>query len=135
VTFTEFPDPEALIVAYLTEQLPAYDVTLPVATTIPLDTDGAPADRYVRVVLTGGSARDLVIDDALFAIENHDGIDGDSAETARIAGIIRGLMSAMPLHVPAVRRVREVGRPVPRHHPDTGAPSYSQTLQITTRGH
>lgn len=132
--FVEFPDPEALLVSYLTVSLPAQDIDLPVSTGVPLTPDGTPVDAYVKVMLLGGTSRDIVIDDALFAVENHFGLDGDTAEASRVAGVIRGLLATMPLHVPAVRRVREVGRPIPRHHPDTGAPSYSQSHQITTRG-
>lgn len=129
-----FPDPEALLVAYLREHLPAYGIDLPVSTVVPLDRKGTPVAEYVRVLLVGGSSRDVVIDQATFAIENHLGIDGDTPEASRIAGIVRGLVTAMPLHVPAVRRVRELGRPVPRIHPETHAPSYSQSHELTLRG-
>ncbi|WP_314647599.1 hypothetical protein [uncultured Microbacterium sp.] len=132
--FVLFDDPEALLVSYLRTTLPTFGIDLPVSTDVPRGADGHPLAAYVRVRLLGGGQRDTVIDEALFAIENHFGIDEDSVEASRVASLIRALVTAMPDRVPAVRRVRETSRPTPRHHPDTGAPSYSQSHQLTTRG-
>ncbi|WP_409047050.1 hypothetical protein AB2L57_10670 [Microbacterium sp. HA-8] len=129
-----FDDPEALVVAYLRDVLPGYGITLPVGTAVPRTPEGKPASQYVRVLLTGGSTTSPVTDESLIVIEVHYGIDDDSTVASRAASLIRGLMAAMPRHTPAVRQVREVGRPVPRTHPVTGAPSYSQSHAITTRG-
>lgn len=129
-----FDDPEALAVAFLRTHLPDFGIRLPVGTSVPMGPNREAARQYIRVLLTGGNQLSPVTDESLIVIEVHYAPDDDSTVASRTASIIRSLITAWPRLDPTIRRVREVGRPVPRTHPDTGAPSYSQSHAILTRG-
>lgn len=129
-------DPEALAVAYLNERLAADTAepgaAPPVLTTFPKPVNGRRVARFVRVSVTGGALRNLVLDEAAFVIEAHDDV-GNSDRAVAVANQLRSYLRDWPERDTRVLAVRETSRPVNRVNPDTGAPAYRLSVDVTLR--
>lgn len=127
VELVGFADAEALVIDYLTGELPD-DVY--VAGALPKSRRA----RMVRVTRTGGVRRDEVTDTPQITLECWDVDDEGAFGLARYA---RALLWALPdrgEHGHKVRHTSELGGPVYFEDPDTDLPRYQLTVTIEVRG-
>lgn len=117
----EFPDAEAMVVAFLNDR-----VDPPVATKV-----GNPRpSRYVRVWRTGGSATNRVLERVQITVTCGAGSSVTASQDAQSCR--RALLNeytAMPL----VRGVTEITGPYYDPDPDTGTDRYSFTHELSVR--
>ncbi|WP_068922200.1 hypothetical protein [Planobispora rosea] len=121
---TDYPDAEALLVAYL-----APIVAVPVSTRVPR---ARPA-RWVQVRRIGGP-QDIVRDRPRLDVISWAGDDGatwDLCTTARSA--IHALKGTTLLGGVACYQVEEFLGPTRRDDPDTGTPRMWMTVQLSLR--
>jgi len=125
-----FPDVESVVVGWLTDVLPGYGITVPVATRVP----NPRPSRFVRLVRTGGPRQNLVVDGAQLTVESW---DDDPVAAASTAGVVRGvLLAANNVTFPSgdvIYQVREFSGPALL--PDVSQqPRYTWTVQVHLRG-
>lgn len=126
-----FPDAAELVIAYLTDELPAYGYPdVHVGARIPTQRP----DTFVRVDAVGGARRNVVVDAATLAVESW-APRADLAMT--LAQTVRALVHAMAGTVVdgvTVYSVDEFAAPASFPDPTSNQPRATQTLQIQTRG-
>lgn len=122
----EFPDPVALILGYLAEQLP----TTPTGTLVP---SPRPA-RFIVARRAGGERTSIVTDAAVVAIEAW---GADPADAADLAETCRAHVHAMAGTVrdgTSIYRVDDVGAPGDLPDPLSDQPRYTFSILMTVRG-
>lgn len=125
-----FPDAQALVVDHLRYGLAARGITATVGTRVPRPRP----PNLVRVLRTGGVARDILTDVAQITVEAWAPAD----ETAHdIAQTCRALLLALPgglLGSTPVYSVAELGGPQSLPDPETDSPRFTFTHLIALRG-
>lgn len=116
-----YPDATVTIIDYLEAAFAERDEDAPVLPRVPAT---RPA-RFVVVRRTGGTARDVVIDDAQVTVESWGESDEDAHDLAQLC---RGLLRARQY------RVAEVSGPGNLPDPLSDQPRYSQTFLTAMRG-
>lgn len=119
-----FPDPEALVIAYLKPLI----TPTPVSTKVPAQ---RPA-KFVRVTRTGGTMRSVSHDDARVTVECWADNSVEAADLARTAEKHLCAMDVPGGHVPQ-GPPGWVGRPAYLEDPITGIPRYVMTCVVRTR--
>lgn len=118
----EFPDAEALVVAFLNDR-----VTPPVSTKV----RKTRPKRFVRVYRTGGTADNRAVERAQITVSCTAGTSVTASDDARACrSAFLNEYTAMPL----VRRVEEVTAPYYDPDPDTNEDRYTFTVLLTIRG-
>lgn len=120
-----FPDPEALLVAYLGGVL-----AVPVATKVP---NPRPAS-FVRLARIGGNRRDLVTDMPVLVVECWAASEPDASDLATLARAHVAALAQETVNGAYVRSVEEVGGPVPFPDPVSGSPRYQFTVRLSLKG-
>jgi hypothetical protein len=117
----EFPDVEALLVAFIKAETSLTKVGTKVANPRP--------PRYVRLSRTGGGAMNRVVERAQVTFTAGGAAAHDDAQACRSALLNR--YTQMPL----VRAVHEVTGPYFDPDPDTAEDRYTFTVELIVRGH
>src|SRR5262245_57169489 len=123
-----FPDVEALVVNYLSAALPGYGWDVHVGTKVP---DPRP-DEFVRVIVTGGTQRDLIVDQPTIALEAWAILEPRAAD---LAALCRGLLYAMDV-VDGVQfyHCDALSRPQNLPDPQSDQIRYTATYSLSYRG-
>lgn len=129
----EYPDAEAVVMRYLDQKLAA--IGLPTMVITYRVSGGAPPTRWVRVVRTGGTRRDMVTDAAQITLDCYASTE---ANAYALASKVRALLAAMPdagnPDGATVYRCRELGGPSNLPDPLTRQNRYTLTVLLDIRG-
>lgn len=131
-----FPDIEPVIVAYLNAQYSTYSVDATAGTKVPLANSTVTPAMFTRVIRTGGSVTDRVIDRVQLTIDSY----GDTEEDAAVlAQKNRAFMLAIDqfTHGGVTYQFydpQEFAAPGNLPDPDSGQERYTETLSVGVRG-
>lgn len=127
-----FPDAAAVVIAYLTDELPSYGYTAPVHQAVPHTRPSV----FVTVRRGGGPRRDMVTDQAQLNVECWSAAGEHAA--GRLADTVRALMAALRGQVvgdAVVYTVTEFSGPAPLPDPlESGHARYVQSFAVAIRG-
>lgn len=129
-----FPDAEAVVVAYLNGRLAADGDTARATTRVPRE---RPA-RFVRVILTGSTRRNLSQQDAQVTVECWDSGPSEPGKQPPVIDLMQkvyGWLCALDVdgaHVP-LGSDGWVGGPYSDPDPETGSPRYVMTVILRQR--
>lgn len=126
-----FADSVALTISHLKTNLPLYGwPDVPVRKNVP---NPRPAS-FVRIIRSGGTSRDIVVDEATLIVECWAGNDEDAADLSAITRALITAMHGTVIDEVQCYRVREVSGPVDL--PDGLSDHIRQTWMVTveTRG-
>jgi len=127
-----FGDIEQLLVDYLTEQLDQLDVGIPVSTRVPLLSNGTRPPEFVRLMVTGGAQRDIVVDSPLVTVEAW--AERESRAVA-IASLCRAIIHGIDeIQGVQFHRIESASRPQNLPDPTTDQIRYTATYSIDYRG-
>lgn len=126
-----FPDAEALVIAYLDDQLDA-----DVFGQVPSPLEATTSDPFVVVRRVGGGRRLKVVDMATLTVDAYASREDDASDLIQRA---RAYLCALPGTTlgddsVACYRVDEVGGPVALPDPLTDMPRYTFTADVHLRG-
>lgn len=123
-----FPDVEQLVIDGLTPELETLGFSVPVATRVP---DPRP-DEFVRVIRTGGSRVNLVVEAAQITVEAY---AARESRAERLAALCRGILPALDVvNGVQVYGVDEFAAPANLPDPRTTQHRYSATYAVRVRG-
>lgn len=123
-----FADVEQLLIDHLTEQLEELDVPTPVSTRVP----NPRPDEFVRLFVTGGAQRDIIVDQPLVTVEAW--AQRESRAVA-IASLCRAVIMAVDM-LDGVQfyRIESASRPQNLPDPTSDHVRYTATYQLDYRG-
>lgn len=126
-----FADIEMLLVDHLTEQLDQLDVGIPVSTRVPT-INGERPDEFVRLMVTGGAQRDIVVDSPLITVEAWAQRESRAVAIASLCrAIIHGIDTIQGVQF---HRIESMSRPQNLPDPTTDQIRYTATYSIDYRG-
>ena len=137
----EPPDPVAVVVDYLTTRLADDPDTdrVAVADSLPTARRGhEPAREAVVVLATGGTPRDVIVDDAQITVTSWAGTPGDGARAHAIGRRVHAYMRAAErvgvMGTTPCTSVQAVSLPYDDPDPITGRARVSATYILSLRG-
>lgn len=126
-----FPDVEELLTEYLPSKLAELGYDVPVSTAIPVKRP----DTFVTVPRRGGTARNLVSDQATIGVECWSTSPKAAYELCQVVrAVIRALRGTSDLGVP-VYRIQEYNGPTNLPDSVSTHARYTYTVVIQVRGH
>lgn len=124
-----FPDAEHLVTTYLSAQLHALGLPIPVVTRVPASRPGT----FVRVMRTGGVRRSLILDNPQITVEAWAETEADAIV---LAAWCRGILeSAQTIETVPIYDVAELSGPANLPDPKTAQTRYTATYMLLVRGH
>lgn len=125
-----FPDVEDMLVAHLGAELSTRGDIATVHTAVPKERPG----RFVLVPRVGGTARNLVIDDATIATESWAATEKQAHDLCQLVRAIMRAMAGQVIGGVTVGAVSDVGGPAKLPDPESNQARYIYTASVQARG-
>lgn len=125
-----FPDVEALVVDYLTDQYALRGETATAHTQVP----NPRPSRFVLVPRVGGPARNIVVDQPTLGIECWAPTAGAAYELCRLTRALIGALAGQSIEGVMFYAVGEFAGPTQLPDPDSNQARYIYTPTLTCRG-